>query len=341
MPSPGSAGSIEYVTPVRSDGNVTVGGTTTPPVHVAATTPGTPGPTGRQPTSSNVTSKVAVTSSTNTQPPTARSVPHANTGSTPASPSTSPSDPAHTAPGSTVYVDVVGLRQHQRRLRQHTIGTHRLRQLRRRRGHVLTRRTHQLQRSTSPSSHQPAPTHRADPTRTRPPTRAVTITDTAAVPSPGSAGSIEYVTPVGPVGNVTVGGTTTPPVHVAATTPGTPAPTGMTADIIERDLQGRPSHRRRTPTTLQRLPPHPTPRSRQGRRQRHRLTRRIRPGRLDRVRRRRRSHASTNDGSDNTPSAHTACVNSGAAGVTSSHDAPTNSNVNVAVVASTRTHPPS
>ena len=51
--------------------------------------------------------------------------------------------------------------------------------------------------------------------------------------------------------------------------------------------------------------------------------------------------ANTNDGADNTPSAHTASSPSAAAGVTASHDAPANSMINVAVVASTPTQSPS
>ena len=48
--------------------------------------------------------------------------------------------------------------------------------------------------------------------------------------------------------------------------------------------------------------------------------------------------ANTNDGRVTTPLTHTACVNDGSTGVTTSHDVPFNSTDNVAVSSSTRTH---
>ncbi len=49
--------------------------------------------------------------------------------------------------------------------------------------------------------------------------------------------------------------------------------------------------------------------------------------------------ANVNVGAVTTPSTHTAWVTVGATGVTSSHDVPTSSTVNVAVVGSTQLHP--
>ena len=49
--------------------------------------------------------------------------------------------------------------------------------------------------------------------------------------------------------------------------------------------------------------------------------------------------ASSNVGGSNTPARQIACVTVGATGATSSHDPPTNSTVNVAVVALTCDHP--
>ena len=120
--------------------------------------------------------------------------------------------------------------------------------------------------------------------------------------------------------------------------PAPPATPAMHATVIERDRRTRPSCPTSRPPRRQRRRP-PDPRRLQRRRHRHRLTLGVGRPLRERVGDRHRSAPPSTPHPRHTPSRHNACVTDGAAGVTSSHDAPYHSPMNVAVAASTRVHP--